>query len=182
MVVFGLLVLLGFPVVALAHDETKPEMPTLTISEIETVRHEPDMAFVTFGVDSAGKSLGEAQRRNSAVMRKVMDRLRDLQIDKELIQTSSFTVSPHYRPPANPPADVPPASPEIVGYVVSNMVTVPLSLAWEAFGEKNGAASLEELRLRIAKFRTKKSPEHDPVIGCTMLANPFFFAQKGTIR
>ena len=126
MVVFGLLVLLGFPVVTLAHDETKPETPTLTISETGTVRHEPDTAFVTFGVDSPGKSLAEAQRRNSAVMRKVMDRLRDLQIDKELIQTSSFTVSPHYRPPANPPADVPPASPEIVGYVVSNMVTVEI--------------------------------------------------------
>lgn len=128
MVVFGLLVLLGFPVVTLAHDETKPEMPTLTISETGTVRHEPDTAFVTFGVDSAGKSLAEAQRRNSAVMRKVMDRLRDLQIDKELIQTSSFTVSPHYRPPANPPADVPPTSPEIVGYVVSNMVTVEIRI------------------------------------------------------
>lgn len=126
MVVLGLLALLGFPGVTLAHDETKPETPTLTISETGTVRHEPDTAFVTFGVDSAGKSLAEAQRRNSAVMRKVMDRLRDLQIDKELIQTSSFTVSPHYRPPANPPADAPPASPEIVGYVVSNMVTVDI--------------------------------------------------------
>jgi hypothetical protein len=29
---------------------------------------------------------------------------------------------------------------------------VPLSLAWEAFGGKNGAASLEELRLRIEKL------------------------------
>jgi putative restriction endonuclease len=58
---------------------------------------------------------------------------------------------------------------------------VPLSLAWEAFGEKNGAASLEELRLRIEKFRTKKPAEHDPVIGCTILANPFFFARNDWI-
>lgn len=49
---------------------------------------------------------------------------------------------------------------------------LPLSLAWEAFGEKNGAASLEELRLRIEKFRGKKPREHDPVIGCTILVNP----------
>jgi putative restriction endonuclease len=58
---------------------------------------------------------------------------------------------------------------------------VPLSLAWEAFGEKNGAASLDELRVRIEKFRAKKPQEHDPVIGCTILANPFFFERKDWI-
>ena len=121
-----LVLLLGIPVVTLAHDETKPETPTLTVSETGMVTHAPDTAFVTLGLDTSGKSLAETQRRNSAVMSKVLDRLRDLQIDKELIQTSSFTVSPQYRPPPNRPADAPPASPEIVGYVVSNMVTVEI--------------------------------------------------------
>ena len=126
MVVFGLLVLLGVPVVTLAHDETKPETPTLTVSETGTVTHAPDTAFVTFGMESPGKSLAEAQKRNSAVMSKVLDRLRDLQIDKERIQTSSFTVSPQYRPPPGRPADAPPATPDIIGYVVGNMVTVEI--------------------------------------------------------
>ena len=123
MVVIGLLVLLGFPVAVLAHDETKP---TLTVSETGTMAHAPDTAFVTFGLDSPGKVLAEAQRRNSAVMGNVMDRLRELQIDKDRIQTSSFTVSPHYRPQPKRSADAPPASPEIVGYVVSNMLTVEI--------------------------------------------------------
>ncbi len=126
MVAFGLLVLLGFPVMAFAHDEMKPEMPTLTVSETGTVTHEPDTAFVTFGMETAGKSLAEAQKRNSAVMSKVMDRLRTLQIDKELIQTSSYTVSPQYRSASNRQADAPTASPEIVGYVISNMVMVEI--------------------------------------------------------
>ncbi len=121
-----LVLLLGVPVVTLAHDETKLETPTLTVSETGTVTHAPDTAFVTFGLENSGKSLAEAQKRNSGVMSKVMDRLRDLQIDKELIQTSSFTVSPQYRPPPNRPADTPPASPEIIGYIVSNMVTVEI--------------------------------------------------------
>ena len=120
------IVLLGFPVVVSAHDETKPETPTLTVSETGTVTRVPDTAFVTFGLDTAGKSLPEAQKRNSAVMGKVMDRLRDLQIDKERIQTSSFTVSPQYRPLPNRPADASPVSPEIIGYIVSNMVTVEI--------------------------------------------------------
>lgn len=121
-----LLMLLGFPVAAQAHDETKPETPTLTISETGTVTHATDTAFVTFGLDSPSKLLAEAQRRNSAVMSKIMDRLRDLQIDKELIQTSSFTVSPQYRPPPKRAADAQPTAPEIVGYIVSNMVTVEI--------------------------------------------------------
>jgi len=66
------------------------------------------------------------------------------------------------------------------GYFVKHS-NVPLSLAWEAFGEKNGAGSLEELHLRIQKFRAKKAREHDPVIGCTILANPFFFERKDWI-
>lgn len=120
------LLMVGFPVAVQAHDETKPETPTLTVSETGTMTHVPDTAFVTFGLDSPGKVLAEAQKRNSAVMSNVMDRLRDLQIDKDRIQTSSFTVSPHYRPQPKRSPDALPAPPEIVGYVVSNMVTVEI--------------------------------------------------------
>ena len=59
-----------------------------------------------------------------------------------------------------------------------NHSNLPLSLAWEAFGEKNGADSIESLRILIQKFRSGKPPEHDPVIGCTILANPFFFDRR----
>ncbi len=121
-----LLVLLGFPSAVQAHDETKPDRPTLTVSETGMMTQAPDTAYVTFGLDSPGKVLAEAQRRNSAAMSNVMDRLRELQIDKERIQTSSFTISPQYRPPAKRSADAPPAPPEIVGYIVNNMVTVEI--------------------------------------------------------
>jgi putative restriction endonuclease len=60
------------------------------------------------------------------------------------------------------------------GYFVSHS-NLPLSLAWEAFGVKNGASSIDALRGMIAPLRRARSPEHDPVIGCTILANPFFF-------
>jgi hypothetical protein len=126
MLIVWLLVLLGYPVVAQAHDEVKSETPTLTVSDTGMVPHAPDTAVVTFGLETAGKSLTEAQRRNGSSMSKVMERLKDLQIDKERIQTSSFSVSPQYRPPSHRPTDAPPASPEIIGYVVSNMVTVEI--------------------------------------------------------
>jgi hypothetical protein len=125
-IVWLLVLLLGGPAVTQAHDETKPETPILTVSETGTMAHAPDTAFVMFGVDTSAKSLAEAQKRNSALISKVMDRLRDLQIDKERIQTSSFTVSPRYRPLPNRPTEALPTPPEIIGYIVSNMVTVEI--------------------------------------------------------
>ena len=125
-IVWLLVLLLGVPGVAQAHDATKPETATLTVSETGMTPHTPDTAYVTFGLETAGKSLAEAQKRNNVTMGKVLDRLRDLQIEKDRIQTSSFTVSPQYRPPSNRHADVSPTSPEIIGYVVSNMVTVEI--------------------------------------------------------
>ncbi len=58
---------------------------------------------------------------------------------------------------------------------------LPLSLAWEAFGEKNGTPSLDSLRTVIQNFRSNKPREHDPVIGCTILANPFFLRREDWI-
>lgn len=57
--------------------------------------------------------------------------------------------------------------------------TVPLSLAWEAFGEKNGAASLEEMRVRIAKYhRARRDDRSDFPIGCRILTDPFFLPRE----
>ena len=45
-----------------------------------------------------------------------------------------------------------------------------------AFGEKNGAASLEEVRRRTARLRRDSpGPWEDYTIGCILLAEPFFW-------
>ena len=55
-------------------------------------------------------------------------------------------------------------------------VTLPMHLAWEAFGEKNGASSLAELdRLMRPLIRDRKASSFN--IGCTILTNPFFFTR-----
>ena len=56
---------------------------------------------------------------------------------------------------------------------------LPLSLAWEAFKEKNGAQNCEELRELIRKHRgNDRETEHDPVIGCIILTAPFFLEES----
>jgi len=59
---------------------------------------------------------------------------------------------------------------------------LPTSLAWEAFGEKNGARSLDEVRIRVEKYRrTQTDPHQDYTIGCIILQDPFFFDDRDFI-
>lgn len=57
---------------------------------------------------------------------------------------------------------------------------LPLPVAWDAFGEKNGAATLQELEGLILPRRAG-STEGVPEIGCSILAQPFFFAREDWI-
>ena len=61
--------------------------------------------------------------------------------------------------------------------------TLPWSLAWEAFGEADGALSAKEMRDRIAKYRGLDSDERsDFTIGCRILTQPFFFEESDWIE
>jgi putative restriction endonuclease len=56
--------------------------------------------------------------------------------------------------------------------------TLPCSMAWNAFGEANGARSAHEMRARIAKYRRSGPGDRsDFAIGCRILTQPFFFGK-----
>jgi len=60
---------------------------------------------------------------------------------------------------------------------------VPASLAWEAFEEKNGTASLDELVRRVSRYRAAPVGRHeDPTIGCRMISEPTFFEETDWVR
>jgi putative restriction endonuclease len=64
------------------------------------------------------------------------------------------------------------------GGVFARAEILPTSVAWEAFGTANGAASLPEMRNRIAKYRKQvDDPRQDYMIGCRVLTQPFFFPE-----
>ena len=65
------------------------------------------------------------------------------------------------------------------GGIFSHASNLPLSLAWEAFGTKNGVRSLDEMRRRISRYRTEVPARGvDPVIGCRILTSPFFWPRE----
>ena len=58
--------------------------------------------------------------------------------------------------------------------------TLPIPLAWEVFGEKNGAATLEDFRALLGPLISDRRLNSD--IGCTVLANPFFLSPERWIK
>jgi putative restriction endonuclease len=65
------------------------------------------------------------------------------------------------------------------GGFFARYLRIPVSLAWRCFEEANGATSLEEVRVRIAKYR--KAPmgsTEDPQIGCILIEEPFFLEES----
>lgn len=64
------------------------------------------------------------------------------------------------------------------GGVFAHETLLPISLAWEAFGTSNGAASLDDMRSRVAKYRPDVVSRYiDYSIGCRLLESPFFFSR-----
>jgi putative restriction endonuclease len=71
------------------------------------------------------------------------------------------------------------------GGIYGHASNVPLSIAWESFAEKNGVRSLAEMRTRIAHYRRDDAlldPRSDPVIGCRILTQPFFWPRDLWIK
>ncbi len=64
------------------------------------------------------------------------------------------------------------------GGVFARADILPTSLAWDAFGVTNGAASLPEMRARIARYRNQSEDRRqDYLIGCRIITQPFFLRE-----
>lgn len=84
----------------------------------------PDTAYVTSGVTSQAENAKDALAANNADMAKLIETLKAAGIDEDDIQTSGFSVSPNYVYSDSRDANGYQLPPKIVGYTVSNGVTV----------------------------------------------------------
>jgi putative restriction endonuclease len=58
---------------------------------------------------------------------------------------------------------------------------IPAGLAWDSFGQKNGAASFGEMLDRIKRYvRRPVGPDHQ--VGCILIEQPFFWAEDKWIE
>jgi putative restriction endonuclease len=68
------------------------------------------------------------------------------------------------------------------GGFLAHASLVEAGVAWDAFGEKNGAPSYAEMRRRIERYRRAPSdPRASYQIGCIILVEPFFWSRPDWI-
>jgi len=67
------------------------------------------------------------------------------------------------------------------GAFFAHFTRLPCSLAWDAFGEKNGARTFSEFRAKIQELKRVSPSLDDYIIGCILLEQPFFFAENDWI-
>ena len=97
--------------------DTLFQATTLNLSAYGETKVAPDMATITLGVMTQGKTAAEAMGANATRMAAVMASLHKAGIADKDIQTSNLNLSPQYRYVENAP-------PILTGYQASNTVTI----------------------------------------------------------
>ena len=92
---------------------------TLSISAEASVNSEPDIAFITAGVQTEAPTASAAMAQNAQRMTGVFNALEAAGVDDKDMQTSNFSLQPRYDYSSrnNSP-------PKLIGYTASNQLTV----------------------------------------------------------
>lgn len=110
----------SIPVPAIAEGHT-----LLTVSAEGTTNREPDLAVFNAGVTTQGATAGAALSANSTAMTRVIASLKSAGIAERDIQTSNLSLNPVYaQPRRNPDGSVDQPEQKIIGYSVTNTVSV----------------------------------------------------------
>jgi uncharacterized protein len=111
------------PVTAAAlADDSKPREAVIMVSGDGQSSVAPDMAIVNLSVVKQAKTAREALDENNKAMTEVLAALKKGGIAEKDLQTSGFSVQPQYNYPQS--TDGQPKQPELIGYHVSNGITV----------------------------------------------------------
>jgi uncharacterized protein len=104
----------------LAAQSPPPPPPQIVVSAEGETRVAPNRAYLNLGVQSRATSAAEAAADNARRQRGVIDTLRALGFRPEQISTLNYVVHPEMR------YDDRGRAPEVIGYVVSNIVRVDI--------------------------------------------------------
>lgn len=100
---------------ALAQEQA---VATITVTGEGHAQAAPDLATVSLGVTTQGKTAGEAMAANSAALSGVVARLKATGIAERDLQTSNLSLNPNWQQNDGTQAPV------ITGYVATNVLTV----------------------------------------------------------
>jgi len=88
----------------------------ITVNSSETVKVEPDMAEITYGVRSEDSDPSQCQQKNTEAVNKVVAYLKEQGFEDSSIKTEGFSLDPKYDWSSN--------TQKIIGYQMSTRITV----------------------------------------------------------
>ncbi|MBB3233547.1 SIMPL domain-containing protein [Phyllobacterium endophyticum] len=118
---FAATTMTAMPFGALADEAPRPRIVVTGEGEAAAA---PDMAIVSMVVLQEKPTAREALSANNQAMAKVLDAMKKSGVADRDLQTSGFNIEPRYVYPDNKDNTQPPEAPKIVGYAVSNSLTV----------------------------------------------------------
>ena len=104
----------------------EPRVATMSLEGTATVKAEPDMASVTTGVTTSALTAREALDANNTAMANLLALIKNAGVADKDMQTSNFSVQPQYVYSDKTDSNGYRLPPKIVGYEVSNNLTVNL--------------------------------------------------------
>ena len=114
----ALLALALAPVAVHAAPDDRPR--TVAVSGVGEVAAEPDMAYVSLGVEARRPTMGEARAEGAKAVERVLALTRDLRIDPKYVNATRLQVQPEYSWNEKDRKRV------LLGYLVSRQVQVEL--------------------------------------------------------
>ncbi len=118
---FAATAMMAVPFAAVADEAPRPR---ITVTGEGEAAAAPDMAVLSLVVLQEKPTAREALTANNEAMAKVLDAMKKAGIADRDLQTSGFSIDPRYVYPENKDNTQPPQAPKIVGYAVSNSLTV----------------------------------------------------------
>ena len=97
-----------------------PMEHTITIDGTGKALGKPDVAAVSFGVDTRGAEVASTQQKNTDAMNALLEKVKALGVSEDDIQTSNYSVYQDFRYDPNSGASIP------TGWIVSQQVTIKM--------------------------------------------------------
>lgn len=120
----GLAILAAISLTTTASAQSPERIPSMSVNGEGVVTAAPDLAIVSIGVVSSGATAREALDANNTDMQAVIDAIRAAGVADTDIGTSGFTINPVYDTPPEPRPGEAREAAKVVGYEVTNQVTV----------------------------------------------------------
>ncbi len=142
--------LLALSLIATPAFAATPTERSISVSAVGKYQVKPDIAVITIGVETQGKTAGATQRANRAQVQSLMEKLTSFSVKKEDIQNTWYSIYPQYD-------YTDPNNRKLTGYIASQNLSVKVANLdkvtdlLDAVSDNDGIISINNVEYRAEK-------------------------------